>query len=94
MVTKPKPNMHSDNHTCGLSFFNRMFDGISKTMYGMKKIVRAVLYCVPVSFKSFCNPNTEALAMFVRSRKASRYRMLRTGMTRKSIFVISRRWVV
>lgn len=31
----------------------------------MKKIVRAVLYSVPVNFKSFWRPKIAALAMFV-----------------------------
>ena len=57
-------------------------------------MVNAVLYCVPVRPRSFCNPKTAALAILVRSRKASRYRILRTGITRRSILVTSLRWVV
>lgn len=94
IVTKPKRNMHADSHTCGLSFFNRMFEGISNRMYGMKKMVRAVLYSVFFSFRSFCKPKIEALAMLVRSRNANKYKMLRTGMTRKSILTTSFHWVV
>ena len=91
MVTRPKRNMHAASHTWGLSLFKMMFDGISKTMYGMKNMVKAVLYWLPVSPRSFWRPNTDALAMLVRSRKASKYMTLRTGITRRSILVISRR---
>ena len=69
-MTKPKRNMQADSQTCGVNFFNRILEGISKTIYGTKKMVNAVLYCVPVKPKSFCKPNTDALAMLVRSRKA------------------------
>ena len=41
---------------------SRMFDGISKIMYGTKKMVSAVLYFVPsVMFKSFLSPRIAAL---------------------------------
>lgn len=94
MVTRPKRNMQADSHTWGLSLFKTIFDGISKTMYGIKNMVKAVLYCVPVSFKSVWRLNTDALAMLVRSRKASRYMRLRTGITRRSILETSLRWEV
>ena len=64
--------MHKESHTCGFSLFKIIFDGISKTMYGTKKMVKAVLYCVPVRPRSFCSPKTAALAILVRSRKARR----------------------
>ena len=54
-------------------------------------MVKAVLYCVPVRLRSFCNPKTAALAILVRSRKARRYRILRTGITRRSILLTSLR---
>lgn len=62
--------MQADSHRCGVNFFNKILEGISKTIYGTKKMVNAVLYCVPVKPKSFCKPNTDALATLVRSRKA------------------------
>ena len=92
MVTRPKRNMHADSHTCGLSLFRIIFDGISKAIYGTKNMVKAVLYWFPVSLRSFWRPNTDALAMLVRSRKASRYMRLRTGITRRSILETSLRW--
>ena len=41
----------------------------ARTIYGMKKIVKAVLYCVPPRgmFNSLLRPNTAALAIFVLS---------------------------
>ena len=55
-------------------------------------MVKAVLYWLPVSLRSFWRPKTDALAMLVRSRKASRYMRLRTGITRRSILETSLRW--
>ena len=86
--------MHPDSHTCGLSLFNRMFEGISKAIYGTKKMVKAVLYCVPDRLRSSRRLKIEALAILVLSRKAKKYNTLRTGMTRMSILVTSLRWVM
>lgn len=35
-------NMHPESHTCGFRRFISMLAGISKAMYGTKKIVNAV----------------------------------------------------
>ncbi len=91
MVTSPKTNMQADNHTCGLSLFKIIFDGISKAMYGTKNMVNAVLYWLPVRLRSFWRPKTDAFAILVRSKKASRYIILRTGITRRSILETSLR---
>lgn len=48
------------------------FEGISKTIYGMKKMVRAVLNWLPVRFRSVTKWKLFALAIFTRSKKASR----------------------
>lgn len=37
----------------GLKRFMRMLDGISKTIYGTKKIVKAIFFCVPTIPRSF-----------------------------------------
>ena len=52
-------------------------------------MVRAVEYWVLESDKSFCRPKMAALATFVRSRKARRYRTESAGMTLRSILVRS-----
>lgn len=47
-----------------------MFDGISKTIYGTKKIVRAVLYLVPLTIsKSFERPKMLALLILTLEEK-------------------------
>ena len=92
MVTRPKRNMHADSQTCGFSLFKMIFEGISNAIYGTKNMVKAVLYWLPRRPRSLLRPNTDALAILVRSRKASRYMILRTGITRMSILETSLRW--
>lgn len=81
--------MHVDNHIRGESLLRKILDGISKTTYGTKKIVRAVLNSVFFKSRSFIRPNDLAFAMFTRSRKARRYRIQRKGITRRSILAMS-----
>lgn len=110
---------------CGLNRFNSRFEGISNRIYGTKlqgissgleskemqahNITRAVLYSVPVSFRSCFIPYTAALATLTlswvsdlngkqkpdkatyRSRKAITYKMHRTGITLRSILVMTLR---
>ena len=95
-----------------------ILEGISKRMYGTKKMVNAILYCVEPGaiFRSSRRPKMMAFAMFVlsvillsamisprnpfsvagsyRSRKANKYKILRHGIKRKSIFVMRRLSVV
>ena len=65
-------NMQPESHICGLSFFIITLDGISKTIYGTKNIVNAVLYSTFFNFRSATSPKDRALAILMRSRKASR----------------------
>lgn len=70
-------NIQPDSQTRGENLFNKTFDGISQRMYGTKKIVRAVLYCVPVPGvrsmpRSVVRPKERALAMLTLSKKARR----------------------
>lgn len=54
--------------TCGLNFFRRIFDGISKIMYGTKSIVKEVLNLVPSSiFNSSLRPIIDAFPMLTLS---------------------------
>lgn len=56
--------MQIESHTLGFNFFRRMLDGISKRIYGTKKMTRAVLYLLPsVIFSSSDRPKTFALEM-------------------------------
>jgi len=79
-VTSPNPKQQQKSQTRGENFLRRMLDGISKRMYGMKKIVRAVLNCVllllleglRLRFRSRSRLKARALAMLTRSRKARR----------------------
>lgn len=41
-VTSPKQNMQTESQTCGFNLLRMMFEGISKSTYGMKKIMSAV----------------------------------------------------
>jgi hypothetical protein len=62
-MTSPNMNMHIESQTCGLRRLRRMFDGTSKRMYGTKKMTIALLYCKPVSPRSFWSPNMDAFEM-------------------------------
>jgi phosphoribosyl 1,2-cyclic phosphodiesterase len=69
MVNSPNMNIQPDNHIFGLNFFNRMFDGISNSTYGTKKITSAVLNrLLTVKFSSLDRPNILAFEMFTLQR--------------------------
>jgi hypothetical protein len=56
-------NMQNDSHTWGRSFLRRMLEGISKRMYGTKKITRALLYWSEDRWRSSGRPKMAALEM-------------------------------
>ena len=56
--------------TWGLNFLSKILDGISKIMYGTKKIVNAVLYFMPVAIpRSSSRPKRAALLMLTLCEK-------------------------
>lgn len=63
------------HHTCGLSFLRRTLDGISKRIYGIKKMTSAVLYltlsllAIPSSVD---RPKTLAFAMLTLAHTSGR----------------------
>lgn len=42
-VPSPNPNMQIDSHTLGFRYLRMTFEGISKRIYGTKKMTRALL---------------------------------------------------
>lgn len=55
----------------------------------MKKIVKHKLYWFPVKFKSSPRPSILALPMLPLSRKLRRYKIVKIGRSRRSIFLVS-----
>src|ERR1700750_1840288 len=68
MVVRPNKNMQADNQYLGRNLFRIMLDGISKRIYGTKKMTKAVLYSLLTSFNSVAKPKTLALAMLTLKR--------------------------
>lgn len=67
--------MRDDSQMFGFRRFMRMLEGISKKTYGTKKMVRAVLYWLPVNSRSFASLKDLALAILTLSKKAKRYKI-------------------